>query len=102
MSSRSDFSSVSASASFVVAALFERQLVVHGQVVEPAAQVLDPAQLPLGVRQLTGHLLGPALVVPEVGSAASCSSFSMRARRPSRSSTRSTLVSVESSAAMSA
>ncbi|CFS69626.1 Uncharacterised protein [Mycobacterium tuberculosis] len=36
------------------------------------------------------------------GSDASCSSFSMRLRRPSTSSTRSTVVRVQSKAAMSA
>ena len=67
MSSRSDFSSASASATLVGAALLGRQLVDHRQVVEALPQILDAAQLALGVGQLAGDLLGPGLVVPQVG-----------------------------------
>ena len=41
-------------------------LVEHRKVVEPLPQLLDAAQLALGVRQLAGDLLGVRLVVPEV------------------------------------
>ena len=36
------------------------------EVVEPLPQLLDAAQLALGVRQLTGDLLGERLVVPKM------------------------------------
>jgi hypothetical protein len=64
MSSRSFFSSASASARLVRPTLFGGQLVQHGQVVEPLPEFLDPAQLALRVRQLACDLLGPRLVIP--------------------------------------
>ena len=51
---------------FVVAPFFGGQLVEHREVVEPLPQLLDAAQLTLGVRQLTGDLLGVRLVVPKM------------------------------------
>ena len=48
------------------AALFGGHFVEHRQVVEALAQLLDAAQLALGVGELTGDLLGARLVVPEV------------------------------------
>jgi hypothetical protein len=42
-------------------------LVEHRQVVEAAAQALDPPQLALGVGQLAGHPLCIGLVVPQLG-----------------------------------
>ena len=47
--------------------LLRGQLEEHRQVVEALSQRLDPAQLALSVRELTGDLLGSGLVVPEVG-----------------------------------
>ena len=48
-------------------ALFGGQLVEHRQVVEALAQLLDAAQLALGVGKLAGDLLGARLVVPQIG-----------------------------------
>ena len=48
-------------------AFLGRQLVDHREVIQTLTQVLDTAQLALGVRQLTGDALGAGLVVPEVG-----------------------------------
>ncbi len=63
-------SSASASARASAAAaplLLGSHLVEHRQVVEPPPQLLDPAQLALGVGQLAGHLLRVRLVVPQLG-----------------------------------
>ena len=48
-------------------AFLGRQLVEHRQVVEALPQLLDPAQLALGVGQLTRHPLRAGLVVPQIG-----------------------------------
>ena len=48
-------------------ALLLGQLVQHAGVVEPAAQLLDPAQVALQVGQPGGELLGALDVVPQVG-----------------------------------
>ena len=50
-----------------LALFFGGQFVEHRQVVEPLPQLLDAAQLALGVRQLAGDLLGVRLVVPQFG-----------------------------------
>ena len=87
----------------VGALLFGGHFVEHRQVVEALPQLLDAAQLALGVRQLAGDLLGAGLVVPQVGIGRLVSrAFRCGSRRPSTSSTRSTVVRVESSAAISA
>ena len=66
MSSRSDLSSASASATLVGAAFFGGQLIEHRQVIEALPQLLDAAQLALGVGELAGDALGAGLVVPEM------------------------------------
>src|SRR6185295_18882050 len=43
------------------------ELVEHGQVVEPAPQVLDAPELALGMREPARDLLRRLLVVPEIG-----------------------------------
>ena len=48
------------------ATLLGGQFVQHRQVVEPLPQLLDAAQLALGVGQLAGDLLGARLVVPQL------------------------------------
>ena len=48
------------------ATLFGGHLVEHRQVVEALPELLDAAQLALGVGQLAGDLLGARLVVPQI------------------------------------
>ena len=48
-------------------ALVLGQLVEHRQILEPAAQLLQPAQLALRVREPAGDLLRGIGVVPEIG-----------------------------------
>ena len=64
---RIDGSSAWASAQGVGVALVLGQLEEHREVVQPAAQRLDPVELTLQVREPAGHLLRVLLVVPEVG-----------------------------------
>ena len=69
ISSRSLARSASASAMAEPrrSALVLGELVEHGQVVEPAPQVLEAPQLALGVREPAGDLLRGLLVAPQVG-----------------------------------
>jgi len=55
----------------------------YRQIVESLPQLHDAAPTRPGCGKLAGHPLRPSLVIPQIGIGGTCSSFSMRLRRPS-------------------